>query len=73
MLFQCDIDILLKPDPSCSDIEETMNSAHGYLNSQLPLLDKLRKYIAIISLFPFVYKQDILNVSHFILSYCKII
>ncbi|KAL5236097.1 hypothetical protein ACI65C_003507 [Semiaphis heraclei] len=61
-LLPCDIDIVLKPDPSCSDIEETLNSVHCYLNSQLPLLDKLRKYIAIISTFPFVYKQDILNV-----------
>lgn len=58
---------MLKPDPSCSDIEETMNSVHDYLNTQLPLLDKLRKYIAIISTFPFIYGQDILKVSHLIL------
>lgn len=63
----------MKPDPSCSDVEETMNSVHEYLKSQLPLLDKLRKYIAIISTFPFKYDKDILEVSHQILSYCEII
>ncbi|XP_027852654.2 mini-chromosome maintenance complex-binding protein [Aphis gossypii] len=57
-----DIDIVLKPDPSCSNVEETMNSVHGYLKSQLHLLDKLRKYIAIISTFPFNYDEDILKV-----------
>ncbi|CAI6360569.1 unnamed protein product [Macrosiphum euphorbiae] len=61
-LLPCDIDIVLKPDPSCSDVEETMKSVHDYLKSQLPLLDKLRKYIAIISTFPFKYEQDILQV-----------
>jgi len=71
--LQCDIDIVLKPDPSYSDIEETMNSVHDYLKNQLPLLDKLRKYIAIISTFPFKYDQDILKVSHQILSYCELI
>ncbi|XP_025208008.1 mini-chromosome maintenance complex-binding protein [Melanaphis sacchari] len=57
-----DVDIVLKPDPSCSNIEETMNSVHDYLKSQLHLLDKLRKYIAIISTFPFTYDESILKV-----------
>ncbi|KAL4090033.1 hypothetical protein QTP88_024940 [Uroleucon formosanum] len=62
-LLPCDIDIVLKPDPSYSaDVEETMKSVLDYLKSQLPLVDKLRKYIAIISTFPFKYDQDILQV-----------
>lgn len=61
-LLPYDIDIVLKPDPSCSNVVETMDSVSNYLNSQVPLLEKLRNYIAIISTFPFTYGQDILKV-----------
>lgn len=64
-LLPFDIDIVLKPDQSCSDIKETMDSVHYYLKSQLHLLDKLRKYIAIISNFPFKFDQDIINVVEY--------
>ncbi|CAI6363991.1 unnamed protein product [Macrosiphum euphorbiae] len=60
-LLPCDIDIVLKPDPSFSDVDQTMKSLHDYLTSQLPLLDKLRKYIAIISTFPFTCNRDIVR------------
>lgn len=61
--MQCDIDIVLKPDPSCiNSIEEVIDSAHNYLSSQLLLLNKLRKYIAIISTVPFKFNEDILQV-----------
>ncbi|VVC32241.1 Mini-chromosome maintenance complex-binding protein [Cinara cedri] len=62
-LLPCDIDIVLNPDPSCTNnIEETIDSAYNYLNSQLLLLEKLRKYIAIISTFPFNFSEDVLQI-----------
>ncbi|XP_050528406.1 mini-chromosome maintenance complex-binding protein [Daktulosphaira vitifoliae] len=62
-LLPYDVNILLKPDPSCiENIKETVDSAINYLNSQYLLLEKLRKYIGIITSNTFNYSEDILKV-----------
>ncbi|XP_050431820.1 mini-chromosome maintenance complex-binding protein [Adelges cooleyi] len=62
-LFPFDIDIVFKPDPSCiGNIEETIGSAQTYLNSQSSLLEKIRKYITIISSMDFNFNEDILKI-----------
>lgn len=61
---------MLTPDPSCiENIEEIIDSVHKYLNSELLLLEKLRKYITLVSTFPFNFNEDILKVCYKIVYY----
>lgn len=63
LLLQNDVDIVLCPDPSClNNSDELIDSAYQYLNSQSLLLEKLRKYIAIISTVNFNFNENILKV-----------